>query len=320
MNVSTLPAALCLFVTVFSAYAQTFGGGQLRIVSPYPPGGGTDTLGRIIAQRYTERSGYPAIVENRAGANGTIGAAYVAKSQGDGLTLLIVPAGYAANPSLYKSLPYDQSRDLAPVSLLASGPLVLVTALSLPVRTPLDLIALARARPGELNYGSPGSGGLPHLSAELFASMAGIKLTHVPYKAGSLASNALLGNEVQMNLLNMLNALPHMQSGRLRGLGVTGFKRSQFVPALPTLDESGAKGYEMLEFHGLAFPAGTPRAIVMRMNRDLATALKSDDLKKRLSQQAFEPSITTPEEFGAYLLAEQAKYAKIVKTIGLKPD
>ena len=317
MNVSTLPAALCLFVTVFSAYAQTFGGGQLRIVSPYPPGGGTDTLGRIIAQRYTERSGYPAIVENRAGANGTIGAAYVAKSQGDGLTLLIVPAGYAANPSLYKSLPYDQSRDLAPVSLLASGPLVLVTALSLPVRTPLDLIALARARPGELNYGSPGSGGLPHLSAELFASMAGIKLTHVPYKGPAIAITDLISGYVQLYFMNVTQALPLVDAKKLRALGVTSPKRSVFAPTIPTIAERGATGYAMTNWYGMLVGATTPHVVIAKINAEVNAILKLSEAQRNLAVGGMSVEATSSEEFAEFLKRESSKYQRVIAASGI---
>lgn len=239
-------SALLLAALLVSAAvtAQTFPHGQLRIISPYPPGGGTDVLGRVIAQRYTERFGQPAIVENRVGANGTIGTAFVAKAPPDGLTLLIVPAGYAANPSLYKSLPYDQSRDLAPVSLLASGPLVLVVYPSLPVRSVKELIALARARPGELNYGSPGSGALPHLSAELFNAMAGTKMTHVPYKGPAAAVADLMSGQIALYFMNVTQSVPLVAAKKLRALGVTSPQRSATAPQIPTIAEEGLKGFE----------------------------------------------------------------------------
>jgi tripartite-type tricarboxylate transporter receptor subunit TctC len=171
-----------------------------------------------------------------------------------------------------------------------------------------------------MRFGSGGTGGITHLAGELFCTMAGVRLEHVPYKAGALAMNALLGNEVQMNILNLLNSQPHMQSGRLRALAVTGAKRSQFAPQLPTLDEQGLKGYEILEFHGLAFPAGTPKPIVARVHGELVKALNAEDFKQRLAQQTAEPVVTTPEQFGRFLADEQTKYAKIVKAIGLKPE
>ena len=312
------PAALWLLASVFSAHAQTFGSGQLRIVSPYPPGGGTDTLGRIIAQRYTERFNHPAIVENRAGANGTIGAAYVAKSLGDGLTLLIVPAGYAANPSLYKSLPYDQSRDLAPVSLLASGPLVLVTALSLPVQTTRDLIALAKARPGELNYGSPGSGGLPHLSAELFASMAGIKLTHVPYKGPAIAITDLIGGYVQLYFMNVTQALPLVGAKKLRALGVTSPERSVFAPRIPTVAEGGAKGYDMTNWYGLLVAATTTRAVIGSINAEVNAILRSPEAQKNLAVGGMSVEATSAEQFAEFLKRESSKYQRVIEASGIQ--
>ena len=197
-----------------------------------------------------------------------------------------------------------------------TGPLMLFVKFG----SEIEFVTLAKSRPGTLRFGSGGTGGITHLAGELFASLTGTQLSHVPYKAGALAMNALLGNEVQMNILNMLNAQPHIQSGRLRGLAVTGLKRSQFLPNLPTLDEAGAKGYQVEEFHSLALPAGTPRPLVMRLHGELTKALGTDELKQKLAQQAAEITPTSPEQFAAFLAAEQEKYAKIVKAIGLKPD
>ena len=311
-------AVLLFAAVVSSTQAQSFGSGQLRIVSPYPPGGGTDTLGRIIAQRYTERFGHPAIVENKAGANGTIGAAFVAKSQGDGLTLLIVPAGYAANPALYKSLPYDQSRDLAPVSLLASGPLVLVTALSLPVQTTRDLIALAKARPGELNYGSPGSGGLPHLSAELFASMAGIKLTHVPYKGPAIAITDLISGYVQIYFMNVTQALPLVEAQKLRALGVTSPERSPFAPSVPTIAEGGARGYDMTNWYGMLVPVATPRPVIAMINAEVTAILKLPEAQKNLATGGMAIEATSAERFAEFLKHESAKYQRVIEVAGIR--
>ena len=300
------------------AQAPVFGNGPLRIISPYPPGGGTDTLGRIISQRYTERFGQPAIVENRAGANGTIGAAFVAKSAGDGLTLLIVPAGYAANPSLYKSLPYDQSRDLAPVSLLASGPLVLVTALSLPVKTTRELIALAKARPGELNYGSPGSGGLPHLSAELFASMAGIELTHIPYKGPAIAITDLISGYVQLYFMNVTQAIPLVDARKLRALGVTSPQRSPTAPEIPTIAEGGAKGYDMTNWYGLLVSAATPRAVIITINTEINRFLQTPQARKQMTMSGMIIEASSIEHFAEFLKRESTKYQKVIEAAGIK--
>ena len=314
-----VPPATGFWIAAADA-ADAYPSRPLRIVAPYGAGGSYDIVSRTIAQKLSEQMGQQVVVDNRPGATGRIGMEVGVKSTPDGYTMITIGSSQAIAPSVHVSVPYDLARSIAPIMLHGTISYALVIHPSVPAQTVPEFVALSKAKPGSLRYGSGGTGGITHLAGELFNSLTGADITHVPYKAGALATNALLGNEVQMNVLNMLNALPHVQSGRLRGLAVTGLKRSQYLPALPTLDESGAKGYEMIEFHGFAFPAETPRAIVLRMNDEMAKALRSDDLKQRLAQQAFEPSITTPEEFGAYLAAEQAKYAKIVKAIGLKPD
>ena len=313
-----LPVAVLFLGSTLAVQAQTFGNGQLRIISPYPPGGGTDTLGRIISHRYTERFGHAAIVENRAGANGTIGAAFVAKSQGDGLTLLIVPAGYAANPALYRNLPYDQARDLAPVSLLASAPLVLVVASSLPVQTTRDLIQLAKARPGELNYGSPGSGGLPHLSAELFALMTGIKLTHIPYKGPSIAITDLIAGYVQIYFMNITQAIPLVETRKLRALGVTSPERSAVAPSIPTIAEGGVKGYDMTNWYGLLVAATTPRQVIASVNVEVTAILKLPEAQKNLAAAGMVIEATTAERFAEFLKRESLKYQRVIEASGIR--
>ncbi len=292
----------------------------LRIVTPYGAGGSYDVIARIMAQKLSEQMGQQVVVDNRPGAMGRIGMELGVKATADGYTLITIGSSQTIVPSVHVNVPYDLRRSIEPIMLFATISNTLVVHPSVPAQTAGELVALAKAKPGTIRYGSGGTGGITHLMGELFATLTGTALVHVPYKAGVLAMNAQLGNEVQMNFLNMLNALPQIQSGKLRGLAVTGLMRSQFLPSLPTLDESGAKSYEAQEFHALAFPAGTPRAIVMRMHGELVKALASDDLKKKLSQQTAEPVMTTPEQTRAFLIAEQAKYAKIVKAIGLKPE
>jgi tripartite-type tricarboxylate transporter receptor subunit TctC len=309
---SVVPAAV--------SAAETYPAHPLRIVAPYGAGGSYDIVSRMLGGKLAEQIGQQVVVDNRPGATGRIGMEIGVKSAPDGYTMVVIGSSQTIAPSVHLQVPYDLSRSIAPIMLHGTISYALVIHPSVPAQTVAEFVALSKAKPGTLRYGSGGTGGITHLAGELFNSLTGADITHVPYKAGALATNALLGNEVQMNVLNMLNTLPHVQSGRLRALAVTGLKRSQYLPNQPTLDESGAKGYEMVEFHGFAFPAGTPRAIVVRMNEEIAKAMRSDDLKQRLAQQAFEPTITTPEEFGAYILNEQAKYAKIVKLIGLKPD
>ena len=314
------------FIVLLSAIAaaaiaaETYPSRPLRIVAPYGAGGSYDIVSRTIGAKLAEQMGQQVVVDNRPGATGRIGMEIGVKSTPDGYTMIVIGSSQSIAPSVHVNVPYDLARSIAPIMLHGTISYALVIHSSVPAQTTAEFVALSKAKPGTLRYGSGGTGGITHLAGELFNSLTGADIAHVPYKAGALATNALLGNEVQMNILNMLNTLPHVQSGRLRGLAVTGLKRSQFLPNLPTLDEAGAKGYEMIEFHGFAFPAGTPRAIVIRMHDEIAKAIKSEDLKQRLSQQAVDATVTTPEEFGAYLLAEQAKYAKIVKAIGLKPD
>ena len=251
-------AALIVMLAPGATLAQSgYPAGPLRIVSPYPPGGGTDILGRFIGQKLNENLKQPVVVENRVGANGTIGAAYVAKSAPDGLTMLVVPAGYAANPALYKSLPYDQTRDLTPVSHLASGPLVLVVHPSLPVKTVRELIALAKSKPAEINVGSAGNGSLPHLCAELFNSAAGVKLTHIPYKGSGAAIVDVMSGQVPVYFMNILQSLPLIKGGKLRALGVTSPQRSAIAPELPPIAQD-VRGFDMTNWYGLLVAGGTP--------------------------------------------------------------
>jgi tripartite-type tricarboxylate transporter receptor subunit TctC len=318
-RVCALVGAVLSAVTIaLPAAAQSFPNGQLRIISPYPPGGGTDVLGRVIAQRYTERFGHAAIVENRVGANGTIGTAFVAKALPDGLTLLIVPAGYAANPSLYKSLPYDQSRDLAPVSLLASGPLVLVIYPSLPVRSVKELIALARARPGELNFGSPGSGALPHLSAELFNAMAGTKMTHVPYKGPAAAVADLMSGQIALYFMNVTQSIPLVAAKRLRALGVTSAQRSATAPEIPTIAEAGIKGFDMTNWYGMLAPASTPRETINTINAEIKNILMLPDTRKGLSATGMVVEASTVDHFAEFLKRESEKYTRVIQAAGIK--
>ena len=290
--------------------------GPLRIVSPYAPGGGTDILGRIIGQKLNESLKQPVVVENRVGANGTIGAAFVAKSAPDGLTMLIVPAGYAANPALYKSLPYDQSRDLAPVSHLASGPLVLVVHPSLPARSVKEFITLAKARPGEINVGSAGNGSLPHLCLELFSSAAGVKLTHIPSKGSGTAVIDVLSGQVPVYFMNVLQSLPLVKIGKLRALGVTSPQRSLIAPELPPIAQDVA-GFDMTNWYGLLVPGGTPRNIIVRLQLEVSRALNLPELKERLAGEGMTVVASTPEQFVEFLARETAKYNRIIQAAGI---
>ena len=298
--------------------AQNYPNGPLRIVSPYPPGGGTDILARTLGQKLNERFNQPAVVENRSGANGTVGAAFVAKSAPDGHTMLVVPAGYAANPSLYKNLPFDQARELAPVSLIASGPLVLVVHPSLPVKSVKELIALARAQPGALNIGSAGNGSLPHLSAELLNTMAGIKIVHIPFKGSGAAVIDVLSGQVPIYFMNVLQSLPMIKSGKLRPLGVSSPQRSAIAPDLPSIAEAGLKGFDMTNWYGLLVQGATPRDTINKLQQEVTRILNLPELKERLAGEGMTVVGSTAEQFVEFLARETAKFNRIIQTAGIK--
>jgi tripartite-type tricarboxylate transporter receptor subunit TctC len=291
---------------------------RVRIVAPYPPGGGTDILSRAIVQKLTERYSQPAIVDNRAGANGTIGAAYVAKAQADGHTMLLIPAGYAANPALYRNLPYDQARELAPVSHLASGPLVLVVHPSLPARNIKELIALAKSQPAAINCGSAGNGSLPHLSLELFNTMSTIKITHIPYKGSGAAIADVLSGQVPVYFMNILQSLPLIKANRLRALGVTSPSRSPIAPNLPAISEAGLPGFDMTNWYGLLVPSATPRETIGKIHQEMARILNLPELKQRLADDGMTVVASTPDAFVQFLNRETAKYNRIIETAGIK--
>jgi len=303
-----------------SAVAQNYPSAPMRIISPYPPGGGTDILARALGQRLTERHRQPVTVDNRAGANGTIGTAAAAKSPPDGHTMVVVAAAFAAGTSLYKSLPYDPNKDLAPVSRLASGPLVLVVHPSLPVKSVKDLVALGKARPGEINVGSSGIGSLPHLSAELFGSMSGIKLIHVPYKGPSAALSDVLNGQVPTYFMNILGALPLVQANKLRAIAVTSAERTPIAPDIPTIAESGLKGFDMTNWYGLLVPAGTPREIVGQLHQEVARIMGTPELRKLMAAGGMTVVASTPEQFIDFLARESVKYAEVIRMAGVKPE
>ena len=298
--------------------AQNYPNGPLRIVSPYPPGGGTDILARTLGQKLNERFNQPAVVENRSGANGTVGAAFVAKSAPDGHTMLVVPAGYAANPSLYKNLPFDQARELAAVSLIASGPLVLVVHPSLPVKSVKELIALAKAQPGALNIGSAGNGSLPHLSAELLNTMAGIKIVHIPFKGSGAAVIDVLSGQVPIYFMNVLQSLPMIKSGKLRPLGVSSPQRSAIAPDLPSIAEAGLKGFDMTNWYGLLVQGATPRDTINKLQQEVTRILNLPELKERLAGEGMTVVGSTAEQFVEFLARETAKFNRIIQTAGIK--
>jgi tripartite-type tricarboxylate transporter receptor subunit TctC len=282
----------------------------MRIVVPFVPGGGTDILARLIAQKVNESWGQPVVVDNRPGASGTVGTAYVAKAAPDGHTLLIVPAGYAGNPSLYKKLPYDQTRELAPVSRLASGPLTLVVHPSLPAKSVKELIAFARRHPGEINFGSSGAGTLPHLSAELFNS--------IPYKGAGAAVTDVMAGRVPVYFMNILQSLSLIKAGKLRALGVTTPERTPIAPEIPAIAEAGLKGFDMTNWYGMLVPATTQRDVIVKLNAEVARVLKLPDLTSRLADDGMTVVASTPGEFADFLARETAKFARVIEAAGIK--
>jgi tripartite-type tricarboxylate transporter receptor subunit TctC len=299
------------------ALADVYPSKPIRFVVAFPPGGGTDIIARTVAQKLSERLAQQVVVDNRPGAGGNIGTDIVAKSAPDGYTMLMGSAGpLAINASLFKTMPFDPIRDLAPVTLAASTPNVLVVHPSLKVSTVKELIELAKARPGQINFASSGFGTPAQLAGELFNSMAGVKLVHVPYKGASPALADLLGGQVQVMFSTMPPALPHVKDGKLRALAVTSLKRSPAAPELPTMDEAALPGFEANTWHGVVLPAGAPDAIIARLNREIVAILHAPDVVERLSAQGAEPVGSTPEEFAAYIKSETAKWAKVVRESG----
>ena len=318
---ASLSAALAVSALHAAAAAEAYPAKPVRLVVAFPPGGGTDIIARSIAQKLAGRIAQQVVVDNRPGAGGNIGTDIVAKSAPDGYTILMGSAGpLAINASLFGKMPFDPIRDLAPVTLAASTPNVLVVHPSLRAATIEELIALAKARPGEINFASSGHGTPAHLAGELFNSMAGVKLVHVPYKGASPALADLLGGQVQLMFSTMPPALPHVKDGKLRALAVTSAKRSPAAPELPTVDEIALPGFEANTWHGVVVPAGTPETIVGRLNREIVAILHLPEVVERLSGQGAEPVGSTPQEFAAYIKSEALKWAKVVRHSGAKAE
>jgi tripartite-type tricarboxylate transporter receptor subunit TctC len=309
---------LAAFAT--SAFAQAYPTKPAKVIVPYPPGGPTDIVARVVSQKLSEQMGQQFIVENRPGAGGNIGAEAVAKSPADGYTLLVATTAHAINPSLFKSLGYNLTKDFAPVSQLTSGPLVIVANPSLPAKNVKELIAVGKAKPGSLNYASSGNGQSTHLSAELFATMAGIKMNHIPYKGSAPALTDVMGGQASLMFDTMLSAMPHVKNGKLKAIAVTSAARSPAAPDVPTVAESGLPGYEAIAWNGLLVPAGTPADIVAKLNAELKKALDAPDVKDRFSAQGFGAAWNTREAFAKFIQSELDKWAKVVKVSGATLD
>jgi tripartite-type tricarboxylate transporter receptor subunit TctC len=312
-------AAVLLAAT--QALAQTsYPSKPLRLVSPSSAGGGTDIIARVLAPKLAERLGQQVIVENRPGAGTVIGIDYVAKAAPDGYTFLLGLSTLATSPALIRKLPYDAERDLAPIAQVAASPNVLVVHPSVPVATVKELIAFARTRPGELTYGSAGIGTNPHMTMALFLSMAKLDMVHVSYKGSAPAVTALLGGHVAAMSATAITGLPHVRSGRLRGLGVTSAKRTAVAPDLPTLAEAGVPGYEATQWYGVLAPAGTAHELIMRLHGELTRILQLADVKSRFAADGVEVVVDTPEQFGKYIRAEIVKWAKVARDAQIKQE
>ena len=312
-------AVLAVFCT--AAPAQTYPVKPIRFIAPNLPSGPSDILARLIAQKLADIMGQPVVVENRAGASGNIGAELVAKAPADGYTLFIGNnSTLAANVSLFKKLAYDPVRDFAPVILVASQPNILVVHPSLPVKSVRELIALARAHPGELNYAGSGMGAAAYLSAELFKTMAGVNIVHIPYKSAAPALTDVLAGQCQLMFATALSVQPHIVSGRLRALAVTPARRSRSMPDLPTIAEAGVPGFEAMTWHGVAVPAGTPVAIIGRLNAEINRMLQLADVRERLAILGADIIGGTPREFADHIQREIPKWAKIIKAAGVQLD
>jgi len=293
----------------------------IHLVVPYPPGGPLDTVARLTAQKVSADLGQPIVVDNKAGAGGNIGADLVAKAAPDGYTVLLgAVATHAINPTLYASIPYDAQRDFEPVTQLASTPNVLIVNPSLPVKDVREFIAYAKAHPGALNFGSGSTGSAGHLAGELFKRMAGVEMTHVPYKGAAPAMQDLIAGQVQVMFDNLASALTQIRAGKVRALAVTTAKRTPLAPDLPTIAESGLAGFDINTWFGLFVPARTPRAIVQRLHDEFVKALEQPDVREKMLALGAEPVGSTPEQFAAYVKSEAAKYAAVVKASGARVD
>ena len=293
----------------------------IRFVVPYPAGGPLDTVARLLGQKVSEGTKQPVVVDNKPGAGGNIGADIVAKSPADGYTLLMgAVATHAINPTLYGNITYDPVKDFAPVTQVASTPNVLVVNPRLPVTSVRDFIAYAKANPGKLNFGSGSTGSAGHLAGELFKSMAGVDMTHVPYKGAAPAMNDLIGGQIQLMFDNLASSLGQVRAGRVRALAVTTAKRTALAPELPTVAESGLPGFDISTWFGIFVPAGTPRDIVERLHAEFTKALAEPDVREKMVALGAEPVGNKPEEFAAYIRSESAKYARVIRASGAKVD
>lgn len=316
-------ATPALFASMLSAgaFAQAWPAKPIRIVVPFPPGGGTDIIARETSQRVAKATGWTLVIDNKPGAGGNLGVDAVAKSPADGYTLVLgQSSNLAINPTLYTKLPYDPQKDLAPILLVANAPLVMVTAVTTPYKTLADAVSAAKARPGQVNFASPGNGTVAHLTAELFQKAAGVKTQHVPYKGASQAMTDVISGTVDLYMSSVPTLLGHIKQGKVRALAVTSAKRVDDLPDVPTINESGYKGFDAVTWFGLLAPAGTPKDVIAKLNAEFNKALQQPELAKRLGDEGADPAGGTPEQFAALIKAEIPRWGKVVKESGARID
>jgi tripartite-type tricarboxylate transporter receptor subunit TctC len=313
--------ALAALMLGTAASAQTWPAKPIRLVVPFPPGGGTDIIARETSQRVAAATGWTFVIDNKPGAGGNLGVDSVAKSPADGYTIVIgQTSNLAINPTLYPKLPYDPLKDLTPIVQLANAPLVMVTGMNTPHKTLADAVNAARAKPGQLNFASPGNGTVAHLTSELFQKAAGIKTQHVPYKGAAQALTDVISGTVDLYMSAVPTLIGQIRQGKLRPLAVTSARRVDDLPAVPTINESGYKGFDAVTWFGLLAPAGTPRDVVGRLNAEFVKALKQPELAKRLGDEGADPAPGTPEEFAALIKADLPRWGKVVRESGARID
>ena len=313
--------ALAAATLSLGAAAQAYPTKPITIVVPFSAGGTTDILARLVGQYLTTELGQPVVVDNKAGAGGNIGGALAAKAPADGYTLFMGTVGtHAINAALYKKMPFDHVKDFAPLSRVANVPNLLVAHPSQPFKTVPEMIAYAKANPGKINFGSPGNGASPHLSGELFKSMAKVELTHIPYKGSAPAVSDLLGNQIAIMFDNMPSVIPHVRSGKLRAIAISTAKRSPELPDVPTIAEAGVPGYEAVSWFGLFAPAATPKPVLDKLSTALSKVLANPEVQKKISAQGGETVNETPAQFAAFIRSETTKWGKVVKESGATVD
>jgi len=300
------------------AAQQAYPNKPIRLVSPFPPAGSTDILARLVGQKLTESWGQPVLIENHPGANGVIGTDIVAKSSPDGHTILLVNSSHIINALLVTKLPFDPVKDFAPVATLTISQFLMAINPSVPANTLREFIALAKSRPGQLNFASSGNGAVSHLAGELFDLMTGVKMQHIPYKGAAPALTDLVGGQVQVYFATTVSTMPYVKSGKVKALGISGDTRLSILPELPTFSEAGLPDFDVKNWFGIMAPAGTPKTTIGKLSTEIARIMALPDIKEKLASQGLDPLISTPEQFAALMKAEMARYAKVIKTANIK--